>query len=169
MSTINEIWDSRGIKPTVWQTNLQYLIATITIFAVGMISVVLVTVFKETDNSILITAIIGFTGTTLGSVLAFMKSQETHASVNSRMDDFIKKFESASIAKQTLARSEGLHEGRSQGRASADARTDVLAGHSTSTPITPSLVQPIAESNVLKDIAMNTKETVDTLKEIKDK
>ena len=145
---------------------MQYLIATIVVFSVGMLSVVLVTLLRVTeDNGILITAIIGFTGTTLGSVLAFMKSQETHASVNSRMDDFIKKFEASSVAKQDLARSEGLAEGKTQGRKSSDDRTDTLSGLAGLS----TRQADVELKDPLREIERNTKETAEVLKEIKDK
>lgn len=74
-----------------------------------------------TDNSQLIATILGFVTTTTAAVLAFMKAQETHLSVNSRLDAFMA---NAKLA----ARAEGITEGRQQGRDSANARTDALAG-----------------------------------------
>src|SRR5678816_4493850 len=54
------------------------------------------------------------------SLLAFMKAQETHLSVNSRLDAFMRNAE-------MVAHVQGMAEGRAQGRTDANARTDELA------------------------------------------
>jgi hypothetical protein len=56
------------------------------------------------------------------ALLAFLKAQETHLSVNSRLDAFMA---NAKLA----AHAQGVTEGRLAGRLAADARTDQLAGN----------------------------------------
>lgn len=75
------------------------------------------------DNTSIITTILGFLAPTTLSLLAFMKAQETHLSVNSRLDAFMRNAELA-------ARVQGVIEGRSQGRDDANLRTDALAQQS---------------------------------------
>lgn len=159
--------EQRQIRPSQSLGNTQYLIATVIMFGIGMFAVIGISISRpEQDNSIIITAILGFTGTTLGSILAFMKSQETHASVNGRMDDFIRKFERQATIAEDKARLEGGISGRIEGRKLSDDRTDALASQSLlSIPIAP--VAPVI--NPLIEIKKNTKDTVDILKEIKDK
>lgn len=163
--------EQRQIRPSQSLGNTQYLIATVIMFGIGMFAVIGISISRpEQDNSIIITAVLGFTGTTLGSILAFMKSQETHASVNGRMDDFIRKFESQAAIAQEKSRLEGAVTGRSEGRAAADARTDLLAGQTLLT--IPAAVAPATTPQVAKkldEIAEHTKETTEVLKEIKDK
>lgn len=101
--------------------NVPYLavVALMSILAVGF--VLGISFLRPTaDNGQLITTILGFIATTTASVLAFMKAQETHLSVNSRLDEFMS---NARLASHAL----GVTEGRAQGRTAADARTDALA------------------------------------------
>lgn len=93
----------------------------------------------DKDNSILITLIVGFTTTTTGTILAFMKSQETHLSVNSRLDGIIK--QSAQIAH---------HEGHDEGVAAEQARVPVAAPTPTLTPLAATLEVATKEGAVLK-------------------
>lgn len=81
-----------------------------------IISVALVAIFREGDNTAVITAIVGLAVPTIASVMAYLKTQETHAVVNSKLDEVIKTAESA-------ARAEGVEEGRDE----ANLRTDKLA------------------------------------------
>jgi hypothetical protein len=102
--------------------NVPYVIAVIAMSIACVAAIVAITFARpEADNSVLITTVIGFATTTTASLLAFMKSQETHLSVNSRLDAFMRNAELA-------AHVQGIVEGRSQGRDMADARTDALAG-----------------------------------------
>jgi CHASE2 domain-containing sensor protein len=101
--------------------NTPYIIAVVVMMAIGVLGVVIVTVMRSgQDNALVIGAILGFLGPTTLSLLAFMKAQETHLSVNSRLDAFM---QNAILA----AHAEGASEGRKEGRQSADARTDRLA------------------------------------------
>jgi hypothetical protein len=101
--------------------NVPYVVAVVVMMTLGVVGVVAVTIARPTtDNTLLIASILGFLAPTTLSLLAFMKSQETHLSVNSRLDAFMANARSA-------ARAEGVNEGRTQGRESANQRTDELA------------------------------------------
>ncbi len=101
--------------------NVPYLLAIVAMAVVGVTAVVLVSVLRPAqDNSSIITTILGLLAPTTLSLLAFMKAQETHLSVNSRLDAFMREAKYAAHAK-------GLMEGRGEGREMADARTDTLA------------------------------------------
>lgn len=80
-----------------------------------ILSVALVAIFREGDNTAVITAIIGLAVPTIASILAYMKTQETHAIVNSKLDEVVKTATAA-------ARAEGVEEGRDE----ANLRTDKL-------------------------------------------
>lgn len=109
---------------------MPYLIALLGFGALTMASIVLITAFRPSmDNTSLIIQIVGFAGTMLTATLAFLKSQETHAVVNSRMDEFKATLAAAALAAQTAARAEGVAQGRADGRQAADARTDDLKAH----------------------------------------
>jgi hypothetical protein len=104
--------------------NLPYVVAVVIMMGFGVVGVVAITVLRPTqDNTIIITTLLGFLAPTTLSLLAFMKAQETHLSVNSRLDDFMRTATYAAHAK-------GLMEGRGEGRDSADQRTDLLADRS---------------------------------------
>ncbi len=105
--------------------NLPYIVAVALMAVVAVLSVVAVIAVRPMeDNSVLIATILGFITTTTASLLAFMKSQETHLSVNSRLDAFMR---NAALA----AHIQGIVDGRTQGRQEADARTDALANAPT--------------------------------------
>jgi hypothetical protein len=111
--------------------NLPYIVTVALMAMFAVASVVAVTLIRPTqDNSSLITTILGFIATTTASLLAFMKSQETHLSVNSRLDAFMRNAEMA-------AHIQGLAEGQVKGRQDANARTDALTAGPVVT-ITPS-------------------------------
>ncbi len=103
-------------------SNLQYLVAIVVMMLLGVGGIVGITILRPLgDNAPLITELLGFLTPTTLSLLAFMKAQETHLAVNSRLDEFMR---NAAYA----ARAQGVTEGRAEGRAAADARTDLLAG-----------------------------------------
>lgn len=111
--------DDQSIVPPA--NNLPYVIAVVVMMALGVIGAVVVTIARPTaENTTLIVTIFGFLTPTTLSLLAFMKAQETHLSVNSRLDAFMASAKSA-------AHAEGITEGRAQGRDSANERTDVLS------------------------------------------
>jgi hypothetical protein len=63
---------------------------------------------------------------------------------------------------RVASHAQGLLDGRAEGRIEANQRTDDLAN-----PIPTNMI--IHHSNPLQEIERNTKETADTLKQIKDK
>ncbi len=100
--------------------NVPYIMAVVTMIVVVIIAVTLIAVIRpDKDNSSLYVLILGSIGPTTISLLAFMKSQETHLSVNSRLEQFIRNADRA-------ARAEGEIVGHAAGMASADRRTDTL-------------------------------------------
>lgn len=97
-------------------SNVPYILAVVIMMTLAITGSVSLLIFRpEQDNSSTIGLIFGFLSTTTLSLLAFMKSQETHLSVNSRLDQFI---ESA----KKIARAEGSIEGR----LASEKRTDEL-------------------------------------------
>lgn len=99
--------DTLAVTITQKPRSYQYLWAIIIMILVGFVVVLSVMVSRQTqDNTWLITLIIGFLTTTTGSVLTYMKAQETHLSVNSRLDAWMK-------AAKELSREQGFQAGRS--------------------------------------------------------
>lgn len=98
-------------------TNLSYIRAVIIMVLLGcFMALVIVLVRPDKDNVEIIASIFGLLTPTTLSLLAFMKSQETHLSVNSRLDDFISEA-------STSAKAQGIIEGRNE----ANERNDKLA------------------------------------------
>lgn len=107
-------------NPLAMPNNTPYLVAVCVMLALGIVAVVAVTIIRPTeDNSSLYVLIFSSIGPTTLALLAFMKAQETHLSVNSRLEQFIRNADRA-------ARSEGELAGRAAGREAADQRTDIL-------------------------------------------
>lgn len=133
--------------------NLKYIMAVMFMMTLGVVGIVSLVVARpdNKDNLLVIGLILGFLAPTTVSILAFMKTQETHLSVNSRLDAFMAQARIAS-------RAEGLSQGRKEGRDAANDRTDALA--SGSIAVTP-IIDPLI------NIEKNTKDTVETLKTIK--
>jgi hypothetical protein len=101
--------------------NVPYLIAVVVMMLVGVGGVVTIAVLRPTqDNLALNASVLGFLAPTTLSLLAFMKSQETHLSVNSRLDAFM------ATARQA-AHAQGMNEGLQRGRLAAEDRSDALA------------------------------------------
>lgn len=90
----------------------------------GVIGAVSVAILRPAqDNTLLIGGLFGFLTPTTVSILAFMKAQETHVAVNSRLDQWLSSATDAAHMK-------GINEGRQEGRSDADTRTDTLRDHS---------------------------------------
>jgi len=88
-------------------SNWKYVIAVVVMAVIGVLGVLVITIIRpKEDNTILITMVLGFLAPTTLSLLSLMKSQETHLSVNSRLDDFMTTAREAS-------RAEGIIEGQS--------------------------------------------------------
>jgi len=97
---------SRSTNDAFPLRNFQYIVAVVAMGLFGVAGAVLITVLRPgADNSSTIIMIFGFLAPTTLSLLSFMKSQETHLSVNSRLDGFMR---NASLA----ARAQGREEGR---------------------------------------------------------
>lgn len=102
-------------KPTP-PSNTQYIVAVVAMMLIAVAGVVVIVVLRpEADVALVIAAVFGFLAPTTLSMLSFMKAQETHLSVNSRLDQFIRNAEMA-------ARAEGIGEGEKK----ANERTDAL-------------------------------------------
>jgi hypothetical protein len=101
--------------------NTPYLIAVVLMLGLAIASITAIAILRpEKDNSTLYALILGSIGPTTLALLAFMKSQETHLSVNSRLEQFIQNTDRS-------ARAEGELAGRAAGRDASDQRTDKLA------------------------------------------
>jgi len=101
-------------------SNTPYLIAIVAMLMIAVSAIVAVTLIRPTqDNSSLYVLILGSIAPTTLALLAFMKAQETHLSVNSRLEQFIRNADGR-------ARAEGELVGRAAGRTAADERTDTL-------------------------------------------
>ena len=124
-------------------SNTQYVVAVVAMMLIGVVAVVAIVLGRpEKDNTAVIATIVGFLAPTTLSLLAFMKSQETHLSVNSRLDAFMANARMA-------AHAQGVTEGRAQGRQSADARTDDLAAAHAAVPPPRSGTMPTVEAPVM--------------------
>ncbi len=100
--------------------NVPYVVAVVVMIVIVVIAVTVIAVVRpDKDNASLYALILGSIGPTTLALLAFMKSQETHLSVNSRLEQFIRNADRS-------ARAEGELVGRAAGRMDADQRTDTL-------------------------------------------
>lgn len=87
-------------------SNWPYVFTGVLMAALGVIAILVLTSLRPTlDNSVLIATVIGFLSTTTGVIMTFMKAQETHLAVNSRLDAFM-----------ASARKVGHLEGEASGR-----------------------------------------------------
>lgn len=89
-----------GSRQYVWAVVIMALFGVVTILGI-------ITLRPSQDNDMLIGSVIGFLMPTTVSLLALMKAQETHLSVNSRLDAFMKSAEDLGHAK-------GVTEGRAE-------------------------------------------------------
>lgn len=90
--------------------------AALVALGITMLGVIFAIIFvPDGDKATIIGTIIAMATPTTASILAYMKAQETHLSVNSRLDAFIKNAEMVAAAI-----------GREEGRKEANARTDML-------------------------------------------
>ncbi len=99
---------------------LPYLVAVAGMVIAGVFGVVVIAIARPMQDIVLLVgAVFGVLTPTTLSLLALMKAQETHLSVNSRLDAFMANARSA-------AYEQGLRIGNEQGNTVADARTDAL-------------------------------------------
>jgi hypothetical protein len=87
-------------------SNVQYVIAVLTMFLLGVIMSITIIALRPTADALVIvgSTFAVMSPTTLG-LLSFMKAQETHLSVNSQLQSYIN-------AASGRARAEGVIEGR---------------------------------------------------------
>lgn len=82
------------VAPT---NNVPYIVAVVACVGLTIAAIVTITVMRpEQDNAIIIGQIVAAAGPVTLALLAFMKSQETHLSVNSRLEEFKKAIEESS-------------------------------------------------------------------------
>jgi len=93
-------------------SNVPYLIAIVIMTVLGVVGIIAVLVLRpHDDNSALFVAIGGIIAPTTAALLAFLKGQETHLLVNSRMDEFKKLLSENAVLAEKAARAEGVREG----------------------------------------------------------
>ena len=84
--------------------NVPYVIAVVVMVFIAITAIVIVaTVRPNEDNVAIYTLIVGSIVPTTTALLAFMKAQETHLSVNSRLDQFILNADRSARAEGELA------------------------------------------------------------------
>lgn len=106
-----------------------YLVAIVIVVVIGVGGTLAVLMMRPLeDNASLYVAIAGFCAPTIASLAAFIKNQETHLLVNSRMDEFRKTLSyNAAIAEQ-LARKEGVREGMAMRLLAQERATEIGKG-----------------------------------------
>jgi len=84
----------------------KYVAAVVIMALIGIVGILVVVGLRPAqDNTALITLIIGFLAPTTLSLLTFIKAEETHHSVNSRLDTLL-------AVERRASRAEGFEEGR---------------------------------------------------------
>lgn len=97
-----------------------YVWAVVVVFFLTLLAILALISFQpDKDHTQEIITIVGMLAPTIASILAVMKAQETHLSVNSRLDNFIE-------ASAKSGREQGDKEGYARGQEDANARTDAL-------------------------------------------
>ena len=91
------------ISPYVWAAVILILIATVLIGVILFLR-------PAADPLVVMTAVGGFVTATGSGIMAFMKAQETHAIVNSRLDEMI-------ATQNKSARAEGVIKGAAEEQA----------------------------------------------------
>ena len=116
--------------PNQTSTNLPYLIAVVIMALIGVAGVL--TVFHmrpDADNTAIVATLAGFIVPTTLSLLAFMKAQETHIIVNSRMDEYRAQLQLVAQSAERAARSEGYSQGQQVTTEAADGQVDRILAH----------------------------------------
>jgi hypothetical protein len=97
-------------------SQLPYLAAVLFMTLLGVVAILVLTALKPaTDNTLLIATVIGFLTPTTLSLMAFMKSQETHLMVNSRLAEFM-------ASAKRISHYEGKEEGHAEGITEGELR-----------------------------------------------
>ncbi|MDD5199254.1 MAG: hypothetical protein PHC88_05570 [Terrimicrobiaceae bacterium] len=96
-------------------SNIPYVVAVVLMTLLALSAIVAITVMRPTqDNTAIMALIISATAPTTLALLAFMKAQETHLSVNSRLNDFMR-------TASELARAKGIAHGQALERSKQSA------------------------------------------------
>lgn len=98
----------------------------------------------ERDHTQEIIYIVGLMAPTTASIMALLKTQETHMVVNSRIDEFKATLNKLAEAQIVTSRAEGVV----QGRKAADARTDQLAGETPMDPKSSDYKAPVGGTTI---------------------
>jgi Mn2+/Fe2+ NRAMP family transporter len=98
--------------------NTPYILAVVVMVIAAIAGIAVILVLRPDSDPLVVSGVIAgiFTPTAL-SLMSFLKAQETHVLVNSRMSEAI-----------TDAAKAAYGEGMKAGRESANERTDMLAG-----------------------------------------
>ena len=104
--------------------NLKYVVAVVAMAFMGVAAAVIITLNRpDEDNMLLVLGVFAFLSPTIVAVLTFMKSHETlkkaeqtHLSVNSRLDEFKKAIEDIADARVLAALKKGEEIGRKEER-----------------------------------------------------
>lgn len=98
-------------NPLAKSSNAPYLITVVLMTLIGMIAVIMVLWLRpDSDNTNLIAILLGMIVPTTASIMAIMKSQETHLTVNSQLAQWKEDF-------SKLMRAEGAKEAVDQEQA----------------------------------------------------
>lgn len=129
-------------------------------FLIGLALALAVVIFRQgTDNTVIVGLILGFTSTSIVTMGGFLK---TYTAVNSRMDEFkaatLLQFRTEAAGAAALA----FAEGRKEGVASANVRTDVLAAKKDDASVTVKVSE--MKVTAVEAKAMTNQQTKDTPK-----
>lgn len=115
--------------------NVPYIVAVLVMAGIGIAgAVITVALLPPVDIAPVIAAIFGFLTPTTLSLLAFLKTQETHVLVNSRMTEFMATLQESVQDKSAIAKAQGVAQGVAQGTADANKRTDDIAAQNNPKP-----------------------------------
>jgi len=102
------------IEPVVKSTssNIPYLISILLMSLLGVIGTLSIVLLRPgEDNASLYISVASFVLPTTTALMAFLKTQETHLLVNSRMDEFKRLISINAAAAEELARVKGVAQG----------------------------------------------------------
>lgn len=141
--------------PTIVQppSNTPYLVAVVIMLLMTLGTVMGILLIRPgQDNTQLIATVVGMMVPTIAAILAFMKSQETHLSVNSRLDDFMTEH-------AARAKTEGLIQGAAdeQSRMAAIAAVGVAPASTIQLQGAVTLESPTVPDGHLKGVETNPK------------
>lgn len=121
----NELSSQKQKSPIKPPNNTPYLLAVLFMLSLAVVGVIVIIYLRpDIEFLVVVASVSGIIMPTTLSLLAFMKSQETHLSVNGRLDAFIK-----------TAEENARRQGEQIGRDKANARTDALADKTRGTDV----------------------------------